>query len=328
MAWSLSAASASAIRCGSAGRSLSEIDQLDIYAHAARDIRPTMTEAAGGGDQRPVAAGEHVANGRFPRAVAVGHVHRNMAGAERHALEVGHQRANHVDEFTLVDVGRRAMHGGKHAVGHDRGPGYGEVGAAGAEGHLRGSCAMWKPWRYLRAPSSVQRLQRRPIGTDNGCIRPKPVLAHKTMAQKKAHEVDAWLKRPDPRAQIVLIYGPDRGLVSERARAFAVATGLCPGRPLHRGAARRRVGPASGQAARGSGNGGDVRLRTIDLDERRRRPEIRRRRGEAAIGRAAAPDTYPARGGRAEEGRANSFRGRIEPRRHGSSLLFGRCARH
>ncbi|UUP17568.1 DNA polymerase III subunit delta [Nitratireductor thuwali] len=46
------------------------------------------------------------------------------------------------------------------------------------------------------------------------------------MAQKKAHEVDGWLARPDPLFWIVLIYGPDRGLVSERARRYAVATGL------------------------------------------------------------------------------------------------------
>jgi DNA polymerase-3 subunit delta len=46
------------------------------------------------------------------------------------------------------------------------------------------------------------------------------------MAQKKAHEVDGWLAKPDPAARIVLIYGPDRGLVSERARRFAVSTGL------------------------------------------------------------------------------------------------------
>lgn len=46
------------------------------------------------------------------------------------------------------------------------------------------------------------------------------------MAQKKAHEVDGWLSRPDPKTTIVLFYGPDRGLVAERARAFAVATGL------------------------------------------------------------------------------------------------------
>ncbi len=46
------------------------------------------------------------------------------------------------------------------------------------------------------------------------------------MAQKKAFEVDGWLKRPDKQTLIVLLYGPDRGLVSERARAFAAATGL------------------------------------------------------------------------------------------------------
>jgi DNA polymerase-3 subunit delta len=46
------------------------------------------------------------------------------------------------------------------------------------------------------------------------------------MAQKKAFEVDSWLSRPDPRFSIVLIYGPDRGLVSERARGFADKTGL------------------------------------------------------------------------------------------------------
>ncbi len=46
------------------------------------------------------------------------------------------------------------------------------------------------------------------------------------MAQKKAHEVDAWLRRPDPSTPIILLYGPDRGLVSERARSCAATTGL------------------------------------------------------------------------------------------------------
>ncbi|MFU0505091.1 DNA polymerase III subunit delta [Pseudaminobacter sp. NGMCC 1.201702] len=46
------------------------------------------------------------------------------------------------------------------------------------------------------------------------------------MAQKKAHEVDSWLARPSTQAAIVLIYGPDRGLVAERARAFAAKTDL------------------------------------------------------------------------------------------------------
>ncbi|MEO3387158.1 DNA polymerase III subunit delta [Mesorhizobium sp. CAU 1741] len=46
------------------------------------------------------------------------------------------------------------------------------------------------------------------------------------MAQKKAHEVDSWLRRPDDNVRIVLIYGPDRGLVSERAMTFVKQTGL------------------------------------------------------------------------------------------------------
>lgn len=46
------------------------------------------------------------------------------------------------------------------------------------------------------------------------------------MAQVKAHEVDGWLARPRRETPIVLIYGPDRGLVSERARRFAESTGV------------------------------------------------------------------------------------------------------
>lgn len=46
------------------------------------------------------------------------------------------------------------------------------------------------------------------------------------MAQKKAHEVDGWLARPDPACRIVLIYGPDRGMVSERARSFVAKSGF------------------------------------------------------------------------------------------------------
>lgn len=50
-------------------------------------------------------------------------------------------------------------------------------------------------------------------------------LLTKAMAQKKAHEVEGWLRRPDA-TPIVLLYGPDHGLVAERARAYAASTGL------------------------------------------------------------------------------------------------------
>jgi DNA polymerase III subunit delta len=52
------------------------------------------------------------------------------------------------------------------------------------------------------------------------------------MAQKKANEVEGWLARPDPACRVVLIYGPDRGLVSERARAFITKSGFAPDDPF------------------------------------------------------------------------------------------------
>jgi DNA polymerase-3 subunit delta len=43
------------------------------------------------------------------------------------------------------------------------------------------------------------------------------------MTKLKSHEVDAYLARPLAH-RIVLVYGPDRGLVSERAKSAAIAT--------------------------------------------------------------------------------------------------------
>ncbi|UGX85795.1 DNA polymerase III subunit delta [Phyllobacterium meliloti] len=52
------------------------------------------------------------------------------------------------------------------------------------------------------------------------------------MAQKKAHEVDSFLKRLDRAYPIVLLYGPDKGLVSERAGSFIKLTGLSQDDPF------------------------------------------------------------------------------------------------
>ncbi|MBV2142021.1 DNA polymerase III subunit delta [Falsochrobactrum sp. TDYN1] len=46
------------------------------------------------------------------------------------------------------------------------------------------------------------------------------------MAQKKAHEVDQFINRPNSSFPVVLLYGPDKGLVNERARRYAQATQL------------------------------------------------------------------------------------------------------
>ncbi len=46
------------------------------------------------------------------------------------------------------------------------------------------------------------------------------------MAQKKAHEADAFLQNPDHGFRTILIYGPNNGLVCERAQRFAKSTGI------------------------------------------------------------------------------------------------------
>ncbi|OLP60397.1 DNA polymerase III subunit delta [Xaviernesmea oryzae] len=46
------------------------------------------------------------------------------------------------------------------------------------------------------------------------------------MAELKSHEVDAALRRGLPSQKLYLIYGPDRGLVSERARRIAELSGV------------------------------------------------------------------------------------------------------
>jgi DNA polymerase-3 subunit delta len=83
------------------------------------------------------------------------------------------------------------------------------------------------------------------------------------MAQKKAFEVDSWLARPDPRFFLVLIYGPDRGLVSERARLFAQRTGL----PLDDPFCVVRL--EAGEAERDSGRLADE-ARTVPMFSERR----------------------------------------------------------
>lgn len=46
------------------------------------------------------------------------------------------------------------------------------------------------------------------------------------MVALRPRDIESYLRRPDPAHQVVLLYGPDRGLVSERAKALAKASGI------------------------------------------------------------------------------------------------------
>ncbi len=53
------------------------------------------------------------------------------------------------------------------------------------------------------------------------------------MAQKKrAQEIDAFVAKPDPAYPVVLVYGPNGGLVAERARVLARAGAAEPEDPF------------------------------------------------------------------------------------------------
>jgi hypothetical protein len=96
-----------------------------------------------------------------------------------------------------------------------------ELDTASGARKAKGECG-WPPHAKVKDPQDGIR-----------CCRARPARAMRSsMAEKKAHEVDAWLKRPDPAVRLVLVYGPDRGLVSERGRAFALSTGLSPDDPF------------------------------------------------------------------------------------------------
>ena len=52
------------------------------------------------------------------------------------------------------------------------------------------------------------------------------------MVAVKAADVDAYVARPDPAHPVVLVFGPDGGLVSERVNAIIKASVDDPGDPF------------------------------------------------------------------------------------------------
>ncbi len=60
------------------------------------------------------------------------------------------------------------------------------------------------------------------------------------MTAIKSSDVDRFIAKPDPSQPIVLVYGPDAGLVRERVDALVRASVDDPNDPVRAGAHRRR----------------------------------------------------------------------------------------
>ena len=46
------------------------------------------------------------------------------------------------------------------------------------------------------------------------------------MAKLGTNEIDAYIKKPNPAHRLILVYGPDHGLVVERGKALVKASGV------------------------------------------------------------------------------------------------------
>src|SRR6202142_3530567 len=58
------------------------------------------------------------------------------------------------------------------------------------------------------------------------------MIANLTMVALGGREIDAFLARPDPGRPIILLYGPDAGLVGERANALLASAVADPTDPF------------------------------------------------------------------------------------------------
>src|SRR6202041_2594917 len=61
------------------------------------------------------------------------------------------------------------------------------------------------------------------------------MIANLTMVALRGREIDAFLARPDPGRPIILLYGPDAGLVRERAEALLASAVDDPSDPFSLG---------------------------------------------------------------------------------------------
>src|SRR5947207_73007 len=75
--------------------------------------------------------------------------------------------------------------------------------------------------------SAVARMERSACGSSNEpriSLRSIRITRPQLMVALRASEVDAFVARPDPSRPIVLVFGPDAGLVRERAAAIVAAS--------------------------------------------------------------------------------------------------------
>ena len=120
------------------GRFAPEVDQVHLGPEARSGIRPAVAEPPHGGHQHRVPRRDHIGERRFPSGVTVADIDRGIVAGPCHAAQIIHQPRHHVDQRSLVDIRRRAVHRLKNRVGNDRRAGDGQIGATVGQGGFVG----------------------------------------------------------------------------------------------------------------------------------------------------------------------------------------------
>ena len=140
------------------------------------------------------------------------------------------------------------------------------------------------------------------------------------MVAIKAAGAESFVARPDPGLFCLLVYGPDLGLVAERAALLARSAVDDPEDAFALVAdGRRRSRLRSRASARRGPHNSSLRRPPRDLDSRRVAPDPRRRGKAAGRPRAGRPHRH--RGRRSQEGRPVARAVREKRQGRGSTLL-------
>jgi hypothetical protein len=105
-----------------------KVDDLDLRPQPARHHAPAMPEPPRRRDKHKVAPRQHIRQRRLPGRMAIADIDHRLMRRPRHRAQVGDQPRRHLDQFALIDVGRRPVHRRQHRIRHDRGSGNGKIG--------------------------------------------------------------------------------------------------------------------------------------------------------------------------------------------------------
>ena len=104
-----------------------KIQNMRGDAHRLGHISPAISEQSRHNDDHLITCRKRVEQSGLPCGMAVTNVHRNVMLGPRHRLEIRRKCFSDLNQFALINIGRRAVHRLQNAVWHNRRTGNSEV---------------------------------------------------------------------------------------------------------------------------------------------------------------------------------------------------------